>query len=135
MVPWECVRSGIPALCSNGCIQCRALEKINEEGDVYYHEKLEFILREKDHGIFPWEVSHNIQSQQEGNKIPGCKKELNWKCTKKVLQNPYTDHVTMFLQTVYSLHRNTWHNSNNTENNSVQSHIKSLVLINVDRLL
>lgn len=53
MVPWECVRSGIPALCSNGCIQCRALEKINEEGDVYYHEKLEFILEKKTMEYFP----------------------------------------------------------------------------------
>lgn len=97
MVPQECVCSGTPALCSSGCVQCRALEKINEEGDVYYHEKLEFILKKKDHGIFPWEVSHDVQSQQEGNEKPGCKKELNWKYTKKVPQNPYTERVTMFL--------------------------------------
>lgn len=42
-----CVCLVIPALCSNGYLQCRTLEKINEEGDVYYHEEFELFLRKK----------------------------------------------------------------------------------------
>ena len=67
-----CVCLLIPALCSNGCIQCRSLGKINEEGDVYYNEKFEVFLRK-----IPRKVSPNVQSQQEGNKMMCCEKEMN----------------------------------------------------------
>lgn len=48
-----CVCLAVPTLCSDGYVQCRTLGKINEEGDVNYHEEFERFLRKEDDGIIP----------------------------------------------------------------------------------
>lgn len=102
-VPRECICSSLCLLGDSCTVFQRVRSAQNLRKDkwgrwcILSWEIWTLLEKKRKKEIIPWKVSPNEQRQQEGNKMPGCKKELNWKYTKKVLQNPCTKHTTTLL--------------------------------------